>query len=256
MRVGYIAGTSSIHRMNSIVKLAWMFGTVILASLFLQPLPLLLLWVFHLFAALVLARLPWRRFMSIILRFIPLAIGYMTMNFLFHEGGSVVWRLGPFDVKSEGITVGLALGFRVLTILTSAFLFSMTTDPRNMVLSLIQKLKVSYRIGYGMYAALRFMPLARDEFESLRSARTVRGVGRRSGPIGLMREYMSYAIPLLATMIRKAIRTAIAMESKAFGAYPTRTYLEIVTIPWTDIVLLVALLGIEIGLVLLPRLMP
>jgi energy-coupling factor transport system permease protein len=104
-----------------------------------------------------------------------------------------------------------------------------------------------------MYAALRFMPLARDEFDILRSAHTVRGAGRRPGPMGWFREYLAYAIPLLATMIRKAIRTAIAMESKAFGAYPTRTYMEQVTIPWTDIVWLVALLVIEVLLVMVPQ---
>jgi energy-coupling factor transport system permease protein len=231
--------------MNPLLKSAWMFGTMILASLSLEPLPLLFLWAFHLAVAVTLAGLPWKEFLRVIAPFVPLGIGYVLVNLFFHQSGEVIWRWNIVTLSTGGIGVGLAIGLRVLTILTSAFLFSMTTDPRDMVLSLIQKLRVNYQIGFGLYSALRFMPLARDEFDMLRAAHIVRGLGRRPGPIGLLREYSTYAIPLLAIMIRKAIRTAIAMESKAFGAYSRRTYLDTISIPRRDVILLLMLLATE-----------
>jgi energy-coupling factor transporter transmembrane protein EcfT len=44
----------------------------------------------------------------------------------------------------------------------------------------------------------------------------VRGIGRLSRPFAAV-------IPLLASSIRHADRMALAMESRAFGAHPTRT---------------------------------
>ena len=43
-----------------------------------------------------------------------------------------------------------------------------------------------------------------------------------------------YAVPLLASAIRKSERVAIAMDSKAFGALPRRTYYRQVRVTWLD----------------------
>jgi energy-coupling factor transport system permease protein len=52
----------------------------------------------------------------------------------------------------------------------------------------------------------------------------VRGIAGGGGLRGTYHQARRYAVPLLATAIRQAERTALAMDGRAFGAYPTRTY--------------------------------
>ena len=51
---------------------------------------------------------------------------------------------------------------------------------------------------------------------------------------GRWEQLRRYAVPLLATAIRKSERVAIAMDSKAFGALPKRTYYRRLDIDWMD----------------------
>ena len=45
-----------------------------------------------------------------------------------------------------------------------------------------------------------------------------------------------YIIPMLATAVRKGIRLSIAMETRAFGKYDTRTYYRSLSISREDII--------------------
>lgn len=245
---GYVHRESPIHAMNPLVKIGWMLATVVIASLSTSPRLGLGLLVYLFVAGILVARLPAKHFVTVMLPFFPLAAGYFIMSVVFRASGPPVWGSGPLRVTAQGLELGTGLALRVLAILASSVLFTMTTDPKTLVLSFIQQARVNYRFGFGMYSALRFMPLARDEFEVLQSAHLIRGVGARQGLIGMTREYVTYAIPLLATMIRKAIRTAIAMHSKGFGALPTRTYLDRTTIKWEDLAWALALTGAELFL--------
>jgi energy-coupling factor transporter transmembrane protein EcfT len=51
----------------------------------------------------------------------------------------------------------------------------------------------------------------------------VRGVAPGRGPIAALHRAFAAVVPLLASSIRHADRMALAMESRAFGAHPTRT---------------------------------
>jgi energy-coupling factor transport system permease protein len=57
-----------------------------------------------------------------------------------------------------------------------------------------------------------------------------------------------YAIPLLASAVRKGERVALAMESRGFGALPRRTYLRVTTLGRDDLVFCLACFGAFIAL--------
>jgi energy-coupling factor transporter transmembrane protein EcfT len=61
------------------------------------------------------------------------------------------------------------------------------------------------------------------ELRQLRQAQRVRGVASGGSPVAVMRGASAAVVPLLAASIRHADRVALAMESRAFGAHPTRT---------------------------------
>jgi energy-coupling factor transporter transmembrane protein EcfT len=57
----------------------------------------------------------------------------------------------------------------------------------------------------------------------IRDAHSVRGVSEASGRVEAWRRYM---FPMLAFGIRKAEAAAIAMDSRALGAHPKRTFID------------------------------
>jgi len=103
----------------------------------------------------------------------------------------------------------------------------LTTEPKRLVQSLMQVAKLPYRIGYTLYAALRFIPLAYEEHKNITNAHLVRGVGfSRIGLFSKLNLLKSSVIPLLISGIRKAQDVSIAMDSRGFGAYKKRTIID------------------------------
>ena len=95
---------------------------------------------------------------------------------------------------------------------------------------MVQQLRVPYRIGYTALAAFRFVPRFGHELEVIRQAHRVRGAHGGRGPFSAMARWAGYIVPLLAGAIRHAERVALAMDARAFGAYPDRTERHLV--PW------------------------
>jgi energy-coupling factor transport system permease protein len=241
--LAYAGIASPLQRLHPLVKVVWLLVVVVLASITLRPVAALILLTYVFVITIGLGRIPIARVTRPMLLFLPLAMGYTVFNFLLLSGSTTLFHLGPLAPSVEGLTFGLAISLRVLTILLTAILFSVTTDPKDLTLSLIQNLKVPYRFGYALYVGLRFIPIATDEFQTLRAAHLIRGVGFDPGFRGRVREYTNYAVPLLATMIRKAVRVAVAMDSKGFGAHRDRTYLDRVAVRRVDVLLGIGLVS-------------
>src|SRR5207244_7392863 len=160
----------------------------------------------------VLGRVPW----PVLLR--PMIFGLLAGFGLFWT--YTVFYAGP----GEAWLYGATMATRLLAILSTSAMFVLTTDPSEFVRSLIHQAHVSPRIAYAVFAAYRFVPLLEVEFATIRAAHQMRGGVRRGGPLDWMRQTIGYAIPLLASSVRKGERVALAMESRGFGALPQRTY--------------------------------
>lgn len=132
-------------------------------------------------------------------------------------------RFGPITLWSGALETGLATGLRVASVLLMALLSGLTTHGPDLVRSMITQLRMPYRVGYAGLAALRFVPRFARELDTIRKAHRVRGLSPGRGPLAGIRRYTGYAIPLLAGGIRHADRVSLSMESRGFGAYPTRT---------------------------------
>ena len=107
----------------------------------------------------------------------------------------------------------------------------------------VQQLRVPYRIGYTALAAFRFVPRFGHELEVIRQAHRVRGAHGGRGPFAAIARWFGYVVPLLAGAIRHAERVALAMDARAFGAYPDRTERHIVPFRARDVVFIVAVPG-------------
>src|SRR3989442_5765617 len=152
------------------------------------------------------------------------AIGFVWTNALFatpHEPAT--WTLGPLRASEAGLRFGLAIALRGLAIGMLSLAFVWTTDPTDLVVSLIQHARLPSRIGYPLLAGYRFLPFFADEYAQVRLARRVRGSVAR-GPFGRIREATGELVTLLSDATRRATRIAIAMDARAFAAARERTY--------------------------------
>jgi energy-coupling factor transport system permease protein len=136
----------------------------------------------------------------------------------------LLFTLGPIAVYTKAVLLGLAAGLRIIALLMLSLLFSLTTDASDFVRALVQQWRLPYRVGYSALAIFRFAPMLQHEFRLIQVAHQVRGVVDERGAVAWFTRLQRYMIPLLATAIRQAERTALAMDGRAFGAYPQRTY--------------------------------
>ncbi len=137
-------------------------------------------------------------------------------------------QLGIFGIRYADIEQGVSLALRMVGFAYAALLFTKTTDPVTLVLSLIQCWHVPYQAGYAFLVAYRFVPAFQDEFRKIQIAHEVRGVANSRNVFSGMLRAPGYMIPLLINAIRMGERVAISMDARAFGITPERTYCKTV----------------------------
>jgi energy-coupling factor transport system permease protein len=147
----------------------------------------------------------------------------------------ILVSLGPLRVREAGLWVGAATGLRILALSVLSLLFVLTTETESFLRALVQTLSVPYKIGYSAMAAFRFAPMLQSDIERVRAAHTVRGVPDNNGLRDRLYRVRSYAIPLFVNTIRRAERTALAMDARAFGVFDDRTHYHTQSVGWRDV---------------------
>jgi len=142
----------------------------------------------------------------------------------------VLLRVGDWEYRLGAWLAGLGTGIRFGAILALALVPGLAASGPDTVRAMVQVLRVPYRIGYTALATFRFVPRFASDLATIRAAHRVRGMAGGRGPLAGLRRWLGYIVPLLAGALRHAERVALAMESRAFGAYPTRT--ERIRVPW------------------------
>lgn len=160
-----------------------------------------------------------------------------------HEGDRNIWEWGFIVLSAEGFQRGLSLGLRVLSFAILSIMFTLTTKPTEFLLSLMQQCKLPPKLAYGIMAGYRFLPLIKEEFETIQMAHKVRGVAQAKTFGDKIRQLKRYVIPLLAGAIRKAERTALAMESKGFTGAKNRIFYREIIVTRSDWQFFVIMIG-------------
>ena len=242
-----------LYRLNPLAKL-------------LAPVPAMVLLVFVRDAATPLAFLALSYLLLLIgvsftrrlalLLLLALPLGALAIGFGFalwtdpsHVDQSVVaWQLGSWTIYGGALLVGLSTGLRIAAIVGLALIAGLSTTGPDLVRSTVQQLRVPYRIGYTALAAFRFVPRFRHELDVIRQAHRVRGAHGGRGRFAAIARWGGYLVPLLAGAIRHAERVALAMDARAFGAYPDRTERHIVPFRVRDTVFVVLFLVASAGI--------
>ena len=230
-----------LHRLNPLAKLAaplpFMAWLLVVRDVWT---PLLFL-IFALVTILAGARLTPRR-MALLVVGLPALVLVLSFSFgLWTDASRVdttplLFQVGEYRFFLGAWLTGLATALRLGAVLALALIPGLTTTGPELVRSSVQHLRVPYRVGYTALAAYRFVPRFRHDLDLIRQAHRVRGVAGGRGPFAGIRRSLGYVVPLLAGAIRHAERVSFAMDSRAFGAHPTRTERHLVPLRVRDAV--------------------
>lgn len=124
----------------------------------------------------------------------------------------------------SGLEYGVIVFLRGLIAAIACLTVVWTTHPRDIVHALTVSARLPYRFGWAIFLAIIYTPLIVHEYEIITYAKAVRGLRNRPGPIGMIDSIRNTFIPLLVRGLRKGHVTSLAMESRAFGAHPGRTF--------------------------------
>jgi energy-coupling factor transport system permease protein len=180
----------------------------------------------------------------------------LMVHFFMTRGGEVLVRLGPLRVESAGVYLGLFMVVRIIFLIVSTSLLTLTTSPIALTDGLEYLMKPLKRIGVPsheiammMTIALRFIPTLMEETEKIMKAQMARGADFESGNVfRRAKGLVPLLVPLFISAFRRADDLAIAMEARCYRGGESRTRMrELVAAPRdylaiTAVVLLLAAL--------------
>lgn len=143
---------------------------------------------------------------------------YGTEHILYSLGGRWV-------ITAEQLFYELNVVLKYFTIVPAVFMFIITTNPSELAASL-NRLGISYNIGYAIAIALRYIPDVQDDFHKIKNAQEARGI-EMSGKAKLMdriRNVAAIIFPLIFTSMERIDTVSNAMELRGYGKHKKRTW--------------------------------
>ena len=143
---------------------------------------------------------------------------YGTRTVLCH----LFWR---YDVTAEQLFYMFNISLKYFVALPVAILFISATDPSEFAASL-NNIGVSYKIGYSVAIALRYIPDIQRDYHSISQAQQARGVelGRSEPFFKRLKNSVNILLPLILTSLNRIDVISNAMELRGFGKGSKRTW--------------------------------
>lgn len=226
--VEYISKNSPVHRLNALTKIVWALVVLVAALMFNDYRYLLALLASVLMVALVARILGDLRPAALGLFIFALIL--LLIQSLFYNEGRILFYLIPganyIAVTDKGLLSGIAMAARMMTLVLSFMVFLTTTRTQEIVLTLVEKLKIPYDYAFMFMTALRFIPTFLGEVRQVSQAQQARGHALEGfNPIKKIKAYAPVTVPLVLISLNKAEYLAMAMETRGYGGGP-RTYLR------------------------------
>lgn len=240
---------NALHRMNPSVKFLAITICMFTMAFFFDPWTPLVFWVGVLVLQMLFSQISWKKWLLFMLPFFVTAFGYFWTTLVFAEdqSGPVIWSIWNVYITETQLNHALSLSFRVLAFSSLSLLFALTTNPVKFILSLMQQLKLSPKIAYGVMVGYQFLPVLKDEFVQIGQAHRLRGATQEKNAFQRLLAIRRILIPMLAGAVRKAERAAFAMEARGFTGDRRSSYFHVITIGKVDLAL-VSLFLVVLGL--------
>ena len=187
-----------------------------------------------------------------------------VLNIFFQSGGKVLVQLGFIRVTSEGLRTASFMAVRLVLLVVSSQLLTLTTSPISLtdgLESLLRPLTVihfpAHEIAMMMSIALRFIPTLMDEADKIMKAQKARGADFETGSIvKRARAMVPLLVPLFVGAFRRAEELALAMDARCYRGGAGRTRMNQLKYQSIDLIAGLAILLLFAGVILLNRFCP
>lgn len=167
-----------------------------------------------------------------------LAAVFLLMNNLFvylfspeygvglYESRTVLLTIaGPYTITLQQLFYHLNMTMKVICVVPVALLFIACTDPSEFAASLAS-IGVSYRIGYSVSLALRYIPDVQREYHNISQAQQARGIdlSGKDKLLTRMKNSVAILLPLILSSLNRIETVSNAMELRGFGKKKKRTW--------------------------------
>ena len=209
--IDYIPGTSLLHRLNPVTKLALAAG-IILATFLGDPYPLLVALLALTFALGAYARAA-GGLVSLSKLMVPLSLIMLVLQTAFIRTGDPVFLW----VTTDGLVTGTKAALRLLGVALPLILMLTVTKLNDLANAVVEVLHVPYRYAFTFTTALRFVPVFSQEMNAIMEAQTARGVEYDTkNPLKKIQLMLPLCVPLLVSSVGKTDATALAAEQRGF----------------------------------------
>lgn len=220
----YYPENSIIHRLDPRVKL---FGTLVfIVMLFVVNNFIGFgLMALYLFVVVKMSRIPFRKVLKGVRGIIIILIISALLNIFFTPGKHEVAHWWIFTITSEGLVRSAYLVVRLVLLVLSTSVMTLTTKPNDLsdglekALGFLKVIRVPvHEIAMIMSLALRFIPTLMEETERIKKAQMARGADFESGNmLKRAKSLIPILIPLFVSSIKRAVNLAQAMEARCYN---------------------------------------
>jgi energy-coupling factor transport system permease protein len=230
----FFPGDSIIHRLDPRTKLV--LSIALIVAVFMAE-----TWLGNalIFAFLILTVLLSRVSVRFVLRGLKplwfIIILTFILNTFFYSGGTEIFRWWIIRVTQEGLQSAVRLAVRLVFLITSTTMLTLTTSPIALtdgMESLMKPLKAVrfpvHELAMMMTIAMRFIPTLLEETDKIMKAQTARGAEFDSGSVFARAKGMvPLLVPLFVSAFRRADELAFAMESRCYHGGEGRTRMKV-----------------------------
>lgn len=230
----YYPGKSVVHKLDPRNK-------ILLSFAFMVVLFLVKTFVGYLFVALFflgivkLTGIPLKMFAKSIKPLMLLIAFTFILNIFFMPGENLIFSLWFINVYWEGVYFSLFMVTRLIFLVMSASVLTLTTSPVALtdgierLLKPLKRIKVPvHEIAMMMTIALRFIPTLMEEADKIKKAQMARGADFETGNLKKRAKAMiPLLIPLFLSAFRRADELAMAMEARCYRGGVGRTRFKI-----------------------------
>lgn len=222
-----------IHELSGVTKLIFFILWSITAMLTYDTRVL----IFMLVASLIIYKISgteWRQ-VGTVFKFILffLCINLIAIFFFAPDQGTLIYGtrtvlahlFGHYDVTAEQLFYEFNVMMKYMTVVPSVFMFITTTDPSEFAASL-NKIGISYKIGYAFALTLRYIPDVQDDYRKIKNAQEARGIdmSKKAGFKTRIKNVSAIIFPLVFSSMDRIDVVSNAMELRGFGKNKKRTW--------------------------------
>lgn len=211
----YVPGTSFIHRMNPVAKLAC--ALLISVACFCTTNLAFIAAIIVIDAALAVSCGMVREALGLARAVAAFSVLLALIALLTTPSGAVLVELPWGYVGTGSLMAALLIVMRLVACAVPLFLVMYVTKLTDLANAMVKIVRVPYRYAFTFTSAVHFIPVFMNDMAGIMEAQTARGVQFDGGIVRRIRLMVPLCVPLLVSSVRKTNSAAIAAEVRGFN---------------------------------------